>query len=165
MLAAWCRMPHEFKEIADSLRSDGALRDFHIRGANRTDWNVVLRRVSSHREAYRFTVDGESQDLPQAFEAIEKLRQKANPSLSIMVDSAYVNCHFFWDEEIEFDFRPEDFRTLERWSALCGFFQEIVDVVGKAGVITYENAQDDIIDRFEPRGTSRVAETPPADVN
>src|ERR1700733_8246444 len=137
-------MPHEFKEIADDLRSDGALRDFYIHAANRADWNAVLRRVRSNREADCFTVDGESQELPQSFEAIESLRQMANPCLSILVDGAFVNCHFFLDEEIEFDFRPEDFRTPGRWSALCGFFQELVDLVGKPGVITHENAEDDV---------------------
>jgi hypothetical protein len=154
-------MPHDFKEIADDLRSDGALRDFYIRGANRADWDAVLRLVRSNRAAYRFMVDGNSQDLPPSFDAIDKLRQKANPRLSILLDGTYLNCHFFWDEEIEFDFRTEDFRTPERWSALCRFFQEIVDVVGKSGVITYENAQDDVIDRFEPTVPSGVAETPP----
>jgi len=164
MLTAWCIMPHEFKEIADDLRSDGALRDFYIRAANRADWNAVLRRVRSNRTADRFTVDGESREMPQSFEAIECLRQKANPCWNILVDGAYVNCHFFWEKEIEFDFRTEDFRTPERWSALCRFFQEIVDVVCKSGVITHENAQDDVIDRFEPGGTSGVAETPLEDM-
>ena len=49
------------------------------------------------------------------------------------------------------DFRPEDFRTFERWSALCEFFQGIVDTVGKLGIVTYENAEDDVIERFEPK--------------
>jgi hypothetical protein len=181
MLTAWCIMPHEFNEIADDLRSDGALRDFYIRAANRADWNAVLRRVRSNRKADCFTVDGESRALPQSFEAIEHLRQKANPCLSILVDGGYVNCHFFGHEEIEFDFRPEDFRTPERWSSLCGFFQQIVDVVGKSGVITHENAEDCVIDRFEPRtkleqsvapksgsdplpGISGIIETPPTDM-
>ena len=68
MLTALCIMPHEFKEIADDLVSNGALRDFYIRGANRADWNVVLRRVKNSREADRFIVDGDSRDLPQSFD-------------------------------------------------------------------------------------------------
>jgi hypothetical protein len=151
IMATWCIMPLEFKEIADDLRSDGGLRDFYIRAANRADWNTVLRRMRSNREAAYFTVDGESRELPQQFEVIERLRQEASLCWSILVAGAYVNCHFFWDEEIEFDFRPEDFCTPERWSALCAFFQEIVDVVGKSGIITYENGKNDVIDRFEPR--------------
>jgi hypothetical protein len=58
---------------------------------------------------------------------------------------------FFCEEQIDFDFRPENYRTLDRWSALCEFFQEIVNVVGKSGVITHENTKDHVIDRFEPR--------------
>jgi hypothetical protein len=137
-------MPHDFKEIADALRSDGALRDFYIYGTNRIDWNGLLRRSRRGWEKDYFTVDSERRELPQTFEEIESLREQANLCWSVLVGGAYVNCHFFCVEQIEFDFRPEDYRTPERWSALCEFFQEIVDAVGKCGVVTYENAEDDV---------------------
>jgi len=144
-------MPRDFKEIVDALRSDGALRDFYIHAANRMDWNVLLRWSRNNRQADCFTVDRGRRELPQTFEAIELLRQQANLCWSVLVAGAYVNCHFFCVEQIEFDFRPEDYRTAERWSALCDFFQEVVELVGKSGVVTYENAEGDVIDRFEPR--------------
>jgi hypothetical protein len=71
--------------------------------------------------------------------------------LSIPVAGAYVNCHFFCEEQIEMDFRPEDYRTFERWSGLCEFFRGIVYAVGKPGIITHENAENDVIERFEPK--------------
>ncbi len=143
-------MPREFTEIADDLRFDGGLRDFYIRGTNYGDWNVALRSIRSSRGVGCFTVDGESRELPPSFEAVEQLRPKANPCWSTLVAGARVNCHFFCEEEIELDFRPEDYRTPERWSKLCAFFQEIVDAVGKPGIVTLENRQEALIERFEP---------------
>jgi len=55
---------------------------------------------------------------------------------------------------IEFDFRPEDYRTRERWSALSEFFQSIVDTIRKPAAVTYENVVDDIIETFEPRASN-----------
>ena len=82
---------------------------------------------------------------------IEVIRAEACPCVNIPVARAYVCCHFFCSEEIEFDFRPEDFRTPETWAALSKFLQDIVETVGKRGVVTYENAPDDVIEIFEPR--------------
>jgi len=144
-------MAHELKRIAGDLRSDGTLRDFYIRDANRMDWDAVLKRVSRNWQPHRFSVNGEAQELPLSFEMIERLRASANACLGVQVADAFVNCHFFWDGEIEFEFRPEDFRTAERWAALCGFFQDMVDAVGKSGIVTHECRQYAVIDRFEPR--------------
>lgn len=145
-------MARELKHIANDLRSDGTLRDFYIRNASRADWNAVLKRVSCNWQAHRFSVNGENRELPQSFETIEQLRASAIvPRLGVQVADAYVNCHFFWDGEIEFEFQPEDFRTPERWAALCGFFQDIVDAVGKSGIVTHESKQHAVIDKFEPR--------------
>jgi hypothetical protein len=139
------------------------LRDFYIHGANSVDWNLVLQRVRRMLEAGCFTVDGESRELPATFEAIEGIRAAANPCLSIPVAGAYVCCHFFCPEVIELDFRPEDYRTVETWSALSEFLQGIVDTVSKPGVVTYENAEEDVIEKFEPR--KKIEPSPPADAS
>jgi hypothetical protein len=172
-------MTREFQEITEAFRSDGALRDFYIHDTNPADWNVVLRRVRSMLEDGCFTVDGQSRNLPASFEEVETIRAEASPCLSIPVAGAYVCCHFFCDAQIEFNFRPEDYRTPEMWSALSVFLQDIVDAVAKPGVVTYENTEDDVIVRFEPKrkvepsaapnggpatqlGKSNVTEGPPS---
>ncbi len=144
-------MPREFKEIADDLRSDGALRDFYICGTTRTHWNAVLRRVRCNWKAHRFSIDGETQELPSSFEAIEHLRGRANLCLGIQVADAYVNCHFFWDEEIEFDFRPEDFRTPSDGRRYAGFSKTLlIRPVNPASPRTRTGAGHCQVDRFEP---------------
>jgi len=144
-------MTREFQEITEAFRSDGALRDFYIQDTSKADWNVVLRRVRRMLRAGCFTVDGEDRELPTTFEEIERIHAEECPCLNIPVAGAYVCCHFFCAEEIEFDFRPEDYRTPEAWSALSEFLQDIVDTVAKPGIVTYENAPDDVIERFEPK--------------
>lgn len=144
-------MTREFQKVADALRSDGELRDFYIHGTTKADWNVVLQRVRRMLGDGCFTVDGEDRELPATFDEIERIRAKECPCLSIPVAGTYVCCHFFCAEEIEFDFRPEDYRTPETWSALSEFLQDVVDTVAKPGVVTYENAPEDVLERFEPK--------------
>jgi hypothetical protein len=144
-------MTRKLEEIADAFRSDGALRDFYIYNTSSADWNTVLHQVRPNLDTDCFTVDGKSRNLPKTFEEIERIRQKANAFLCIPVAGASVCCHFFCKNEIEFDFRPENYRTQESWSALSTFLQDIVDAVGKPGVVTYENAEDVVIARFEPK--------------
>lgn len=150
-------MPRPFAEIVDDLRSDGGLRDFYIHNTNRSDWNALLRHLRSRLHEGCFQVDGLPRQLPETFEAIEEIWLHACPCVSIPVAGSYVNCHFFCDHEIELDFRPEDFRTPELWSALLGFLQELVDVIGKPGVITYENHPSEIIERLERGRRPRAA--------
>ena len=144
-------MSREFSDVLQDLQSDGGLRDFYIRDANRADWNAFLRRVKEESAAVSFTVDGEVRELPGAFEAIEQIRAEAAPSLSVRVADSLVCCHFFCDAEIELDFRPKDYRTPERCAALCNFFQAIVDGVGKPGIVSFENVPTDVIEEFHPR--------------
>src|SRR5262245_27868609 len=143
-------MMRPFHEIADAFQSDGALRDFYIRRADVSDWNAILQHLQWRLKDGCFTVDGVSQELPSTFEEIETIRAQANPCLSILVGGAHVCCHFFNRDTVEFDFRPEDYRTPEAWSELSVFLQDIVDTVTKPGDVTYENAENDVIVRFQP---------------
>jgi hypothetical protein len=63
-------MHREFQDIAEDLRSDGALRDFYIHGTSRADWNAVVREVRSRLEPDCFIVDGNSRELPSSFDEI-----------------------------------------------------------------------------------------------
>ncbi len=147
-------MKRSFQEIAEAFRSDGALRDFYIHDTTRQDWNALLRLVRRKFGAGRFDVDGETREIPETFEEIERIRAHASLCLAVPVAGAYACCHFFCHHQIEFDFRPEDYRTPEKWSALSELFQSIVDTVRKPGVVTYENVEDDIIETFEPRASN-----------
>ena len=142
-------MSSTFSEVTAVLQRDGTLRDFHIFNTTRSDWNAVLRWGSERLTESRFLRDGTPFPLPGSIEEIAEIRNEAALCWQISVAGAYVHCYFFCDEQIELDFWPEDFNTPERWSALCKFFQSIVDLVGKAGVVTYENVEEDVIARFE----------------
>ncbi|HWX20393.1 MAG TPA: hypothetical protein VN578_10885 [Candidatus Binatia bacterium] len=145
-------MPRQFQDIVPDLASDGSLRDFYVFGASAFHWNRFLGFVRLSIRDDCFRVDTQVSPLPSTFEDIFALRATASPCLSVPVGDGFLCCHFFSDSEIELDFRPEDYRTPPRWAALCAFLQDLVDIVGLPGIVTPENQETEVIERFEPRG-------------
>ncbi len=77
--------------------------------------------------------------------------QETNPTtLTIWIGELTVCCHFFLDSEIELDFRPNDVKDEQSWNDLVIFFQSIVKIIGKNGIITQENMEEHIIDKIIP---------------
>jgi hypothetical protein len=144
-------MPRAFKAVSADLAWDGALRDFYIEGVNPAGWNRFIDAVPTIAEAYEFQVDGTRRDLPASFAEITLLQRGTSTTLSLQVGGKPVNCHFFSPSEIELDFWPSDYNSPESWGRLVGFFQQLVDLVGKRGIITHENAKDAVIDEIRPQ--------------
>lgn len=143
-------MKPPFEQIRPDLSSDGALRDFYIPNTDETDWNKLIGLVRPNLEPDCFTVDGEPRPLPKSFKQIEEIRELASPLLSIPVGGSYLNCHFFHFSEIELDFLPHKYQNEEAWRQLCQFYQSLVDLIGKRGIATHENSQDEVIEEFTP---------------
>lgn len=143
-------MPRQFQEIIGDLASDGSLRDFYILGTRASHWNRFLASIRPRIGEDGFRVDGQVAALPTEFEDVYALRSTASPCLSIPVGRGSLCCHFFSDSEIELDFVPGVYLTPERWAALCSFLQDLVDLVGLPGIVTPENRETEVIERFEP---------------
>ena len=153
-----------YGDIVEYLESDGALRDFYIEATSSDDWNRLLAAIPSIAPKHEFTHKGCSTLLPRSLADIENMQKEDPTTLHITIADAVVNCHFFCQDEIEMDFRPEDFRNPVKWEQLTAFLQKVVNVVGKPGIITMENWKDTVIDRLEPKqkaerihGTARSA--------
>jgi hypothetical protein len=148
-------MNRSFAEIFPELERDGALRDFYIPDTDIGDWNKLLEWVAPLLESDCFYVDSKVSEFPKSFTEIEKIRESASPLLSIPVADSYLNCHFFHFSEIELDFWPQDYQSEYGWTRLCGFLQDLVDLIGKRGIVAHENSQDEVIEEFKPNDSNK----------
>ena len=137
-----------FREIAEELKPDGALRDFYIVGTDMGTWQLFLESVRHLTGPNDFRVDGEIALLPSRATEIFAIRSTASPCLSIHVGSGIVCCHFFTETEIELDFAPEDYATEDEWKELNEFFTTLCAKLKRNGIVCHENAQDQIIEIF-----------------
>ena len=142
-----------FSEIESSLQRDGSLRDFYIHNTTSNDWNQLLQFVTPHLEDDCFLIDSKPTEMPNDYHQIDEIHKTASPLLSIPVAGKYLNCHFFCEEIIELDFWPYDFCDPDRWSELSLFFQQIVNLIQKPGIVTFENESEtkEPIETFKPK--------------
>ncbi len=148
-----------FARIAKHLESDGALRDFYIESTSPDDWARLLAAIPSIATRYQFTHKGCSPVLPRTFADIQNMQKEDPTTLHITIADAVVNCHFFCQDEIEMDFRPQDFRSPAKWGQLTNFLQKVVNIVGKPGLITMENDKAAVIERLESE--QKAEQSPP----
>jgi hypothetical protein len=97
-----------------------------------------------------FTIDGVAQEMPMQTAAIFSLREKHSPLLAIMLGTAQLNCNFFQNDEIEFDFYPQEITNVAQAETLASFMQLLGETTDKPVILCYENTQDAVIARYSP---------------
>ena len=60
--------------------------------------------------------------------------------------------HFFAQDEVEFDFVPNDVTGQERLDALCAFLRELATATNKEVIVTPENSRESPILRVGSSG-------------
>jgi hypothetical protein len=141
-MIAWSKVESDFEW-------DGSLRDIYVRSATLEDWRAVYRVLKTSPEvAFRF--DGEQVAVPADISDVFAMRGKKSPMLSLKVGSVTVVCHFFTEEEVEFDIDPREVRSQADLDAVLAFLKKIGDSVRKPVLLTPENAPQSEILRYEP---------------
>ena len=151
----------DWRIVAEDLKPDGALRDIYVHHTTLADWQVALDHVRERYAPLAFTVDGDPADLPRPVADIFPIGDRAVASLSFDVGGIDVACHFFTEEQIEFDLRPEEVTGPERLAVLVSFLRELSTAVGKPAVLTMENVPDAVILRADPVSGTVVWVPPP----
>ncbi|MFK8250335.1 hypothetical protein [Ancylobacter terrae] len=156
--------PHfpAWHEVAEEFEFNGSWRDIYVRDAGPAGWQVVLDAIRARNPPPRFLVDGEPADMPARIEDVFALAQTASALLSVQVGAALANCHFFWNDDIEFDIDPREITGKGDFEALARFMLWLGELTGRPVVLTPENSREDVI-LICPPGSRRVAHSPRAD--
>jgi len=138
---------------------DGSLRDIYVLDATPQDW-VEAARFLATAYSLRFSGGWNGATFPSdVLTLFPKTETDLLSLLSIDVCGMHVNCHFFVDDEIEFDVAPEEVISGDRLDAVFGFMKGLATAVGKDAVLTPENMRDIVIFRARP-GSDLVEHSP-----
>jgi hypothetical protein len=139
-----------WQEIKSEFEYEGSLLDLYIQQTDSDDWQKALDLIRS--SPYRLCYMRDSQEAPLPHEAKSVLapRQEASPFLRIGVESLTINCHFFIEEQIEFDVYPPEITTEAHFSYLCQFMRLLGQGLNKSVDLTPENTEDQIILKICP---------------
>jgi hypothetical protein len=132
------------------FEADGSLRDIYVLDTTLDDWSKVLAFVAAKPFDASLTCEGHQVELPweprRLFPTIERALRHL---LSLRVGDVELCCHFFIEEEIEFDFWPNGM-TEDKLGALLSFMCDLGALTGKTVILTPENYQARPIFRYDP---------------
>ena len=133
----------------NDFQGDGSLRDIYITPATLADWRALYPFLRNF-PGVEYSVDGIAQPAPDSVEQAFAVRSSGSPMLRFRVGRALVVFHFFWDEEIECDFVPNEITSQLDLDALLGFVRQLGDVTHKRVIITPENCREQPFITYEP---------------
>uniref|UniRef100_B0SZV4 Uncharacterized protein n=1 Tax=Caulobacter sp. (strain K31) TaxID=366602 RepID=B0SZV4_CAUSK len=140
-----------WKEIASELVWDGAWRDIYVVGTTIADWQRILDLLNDRTpDALAFYVDGEALSSAPSADVIFERRQETSTLLQVSAGNVHLNCHFFCEEEIEFDLDPRELREEHDLQAVLAFMSTLANGTGKPAILTHENSQEAVILTVQP---------------
>ena len=140
----------EWEDYKIEFEFDGSWRDIYVLNTTISDWQLLFEFLRSDVYEFSYTIDEEKTVLPILAKQIFDARQEFNPLLQVNLGSVVLNCHFFTDEEIEFDIDPREVQSERQAEAIFTFMRQIGQTLNKEVVFTPENLQDAPIFKFLP---------------
>ena len=144
-----------WNDVKAEFAWEGSLRDICVRDASLNDWKLVLDVLRREQFSTEFKVAGSRTELPE--QVSDMFPQTADdPSRMLSVDTAGVrlNCHFFDENEIEFDLDPREIGGQAQLDAVIAFMKTIACATGKPALMTPENMHEHAFIRVNPSGIS-----------
>ncbi len=154
------KTPVRWEDVAEAFEPDGALRDIYVENVALEEWERTLAEIQKNYGPVAFTVDGQPAPLPSNVRDIFGLRFEHSPLLSFSVAGIELACHFFAEDEIEFDLVPGQVNGPNRLHGLIEFLRQLASLLKKPASLTAENARNAVILRAQPEA-AHVEYIPP----
>lgn len=145
-------IPHSAIDVVRPVFTDPkGLRDLLVRDATLESWTALLRWLTTAGWRQAFWIDGHEAPAPTTAAQVFAVREDdRTPILSIEINGAFANCHFWNEREIELDVRSRDFQTDERLSELVEFALGLSRGLGEQVMLTEDNTHDSVLVVFRP---------------
>jgi hypothetical protein len=145
----------DWSQIAPDFKPDGSLRDIYILGASIDDWALIWN-VLTTSDRLAFDVDGIARTPPADVREAFALHASHSVTACYRLGRQRLNCHFFVEEEVEFDLDPGDVDGLVEAERLGQFLVDLGRMTSKEVRLTAENEREAVIARYSPTSDSVV---------
>ena len=140
----------KWEDYKIEFKFDGSWRDIYVLETKIFYWQLLIDFLRSGVYEYSCTIGGEKAELPFFAKEIFDADFEFKPLLHLTVGSAILNCHFFTDEEIEFDLDPREIQSEHQAEQIFAFMRQTGELLEKEVVLTPENVQNVPIFKFLP---------------
>ena len=131
---------------------DGSLRDIYVLNASIADWDTFIQTLPGMSYRTEFLIDDEAAILPAVAMALFDRRADHAPLLRLFAGSVMLHCHFFSDQELEFDLDPREVQGALEFQGVLDFMRNVGGVLDKPVILTPENQPERPMISFDPRG-------------
>ena len=145
----------DWSQIATDSKSDGSLRDIYILGTSIDDWALIWN-VLTASGSLAFGVDGIARTPPADVREAFALHASHSVTACYRLGKQRLNCHFFVEEEVEFDLDPKDVDGLVEAERLGQFLVDLGRMTSKEVRLTAENEREAVIARYSPTSDSVI---------
>ncbi|MGE5397575.1 MAG: hypothetical protein ACM3MK_08610 [Chitinophagales bacterium] len=129
------------KFLKEVFYIDGSLRDIYIKNTTIDDWQKALNLLCAKANKLEFYQDGVLM-IDNKYKALDifKIREQEIAVLMVIrIGSVNIHCHFFDEQEIEFDIDPKEVIEWSQFELIISFIRELAEVLGKEVILTPEN--------------------------
>lgn len=119
------------------------LRDIYVSDTNAAEWRLAGEAVRANGWPSSYLRDGAAAPIPTDLaEPFASLTEEAGLLLwTIRIAPSFtINCNFFDETEIEFDFQPDEITEEQDFRALCEFMRTIGRALGKEVGVGFEHS-------------------------
>jgi FAD/FMN-containing dehydrogenase len=148
----------DWDDYKKAFEFDGTWRDIYVPETELKDWKTLLEFLAEGHFPVRFLVNDTEQPLhTNVWQIFQDKKQDRIPLLWIDVAGVMLACHFFEQNEIEFDLDPREVTGEKHAQALLDFMKQIGDELDKNIFLTEEDAAEDIWFSYDP-ATGEITE-------
>lgn len=141
-------------DVKDEFVWEGSLRDICIPNASLKDWQVVLDTLRDAKLTMSYTIRDKPVAVPvTASEAFPPTREMAG-TLTVETNGVHLCCHFFDEQEVEFDLDPREAVSQAELDGLVAFMSRLACATGKTTLMTPENMHDVPFIRVDASGVA-----------
>lgn len=148
----WEDYKHEFD-------FDGSWRDIYVLNTSVDNWQRLIDFLHSSVYQINFFAGGDEVALSQQAAEILDLCPDSSGYLEILLGEVTLNCRFFCEQQIEFDFDPREIHSEIQAKQVFDFMCQLSQSLSKEVILTAENAEDLVI--FRATTDNRIEYIPP----
>ncbi len=135
-----------WERCRDEFNWQGGLLDIYVDPASLLDWELFIRTLPVWPYKTEYSQDLQAMPIPTDVSDIFFIaREEASTLLKIFAGAIQVNCHFFSEDELEFDIDPRDVDSAADFDSLLGFMRRLGLLLKQPVKLTPENLPDSLI--------------------
>jgi hypothetical protein len=136
--------------VAAEFEFDGSWRDICVLETSIVNWQASLDAIRASTLEFTYRVAGVATDLPTSARAAFPEPGFSDRLLEVRTSGVILNCHFFEENEVEFDLDPREVKSQRELDAVLLFMSLLAEACRKPVSLTPENGHWAALIRVRP---------------